>query len=154
MKWMVWMKPVGVGVWTNCWYCFNYSGEEERVWLQPTFFHFRLHGFEEWKIKCKKLVIAKLEAATKSCLENETFLKLLFKILVHFLPKVSSVIVFKEFEHSLLSLSEWLGTTKVEITVRNLGRFIFWDDGREVKQVCEVRSCSELKTYLGGLMSL
>ena len=95
---------------------------------------------ENEKKKCKKLVIAKLEAAAKSCLENETFLKLLFKIPVHFLRKVSSVIVFKEFEHSLLSLSEQLGTTKVEITVRNLGRFIFWDDGREVKQVCEARS--------------
>ena len=101
---MMWMKPVGVVVWINCCYCFNWSGEEERVWLQPTFFHFKLHGFGKWKIKYKKLVIAKLEAATKSCLENETFLKLLFKIPVHLLPKVSSVIFFKEFEHSLLSL--------------------------------------------------
>ena len=49
-------------------------------------------------------MIARLEAVIKSCLENETFLKFVVKIPVHLLPKVSSVVSFKEFEHSLLSL--------------------------------------------------
>ena len=59
------------------------------VYLYPS--HFSL--------KCKNLVISRLEETTESCLENETFLK----------SKVYSVIFFNEFGHSLLSL---FGTVK------------------------------------------